>query len=459
MAKSEIETQTSLQARGNLLKILGVGFGLAAVVGGAIGVGILRTPGMVAANLGGARLIVAVWILGGVFALAGANTYAELATMLPKAGGGYVYIRRAYGDFFGFAGGMNDFILSCCSSAYISIVFGEYAAALFPVFAGRENIIAVSILLGLGLLHWIGLRAGNFAQQATSLVKVAAFFVLIVACFVFGGNNNQAAPPESAAALANPLAFFAAFMLSLQAVMETYSGWNGAVYFSEENADPARTIPRALFGGVSVVTVIYVLVNIALLYALPLADIAASKLPAADAAQTIFGGAGAKIITALSLVSILGILNAQTLFTPRILFAISRDGFLPAQAARVNAGGTPIVALLLTVALMIIFALSGTFETLLAIAAFLGLAGDGAVYLALFVLRRKEPDFPRPFRAYGYPILPAIVLIAAVTILIGYVVGNTLNSIYSIGILLLLYPVYLLFKKLVNRQKNGSHEK
>ncbi len=449
MKSVPLKAELSTVQKNKLLRILGIGFGLAIVIGATIGVGILRTPGMVAANLGSVWLIIGIWILGGVYALMSANTYAELATMLPKAGGGYVYIRRAYGDFFGFAGGINDFILSCCGAAYVSIVFGEYLAALFPAFAGSENIIAVTTLLALALLHWIGLRAGNLAQQVTSLVKVAAFFVLIIACFIFGGNDTATVPQESTVAFANPLALFAAMMLSLQAVMETYAGWNSIAYFSEENTNPGQTIPRALFGGVIVVMTIYVLVNAALLYALPVSQIAASKLPAADAAQLIFGDIGGKIITALALASILGILNAMVLYIPRILFAMSRDGFLPPQAAKVNAGGTPIIALLATISLVIIFALSGTFETLLAIAAFLGVAGDSVVYLALFILRRKEPDLPRPFRAFGYPVLPAIVVIGAWIILIGYLVSNTVNSLYSIGILLLIYPAFLIVRRLL----------
>jgi APA family basic amino acid/polyamine antiporter len=198
---------------------------------------------------------------------------------------------------------------------------------------------------------------------------------------------------------------------------------------------------------VLLVMAIYVLVNGALLYALPLSQIAASKLPAADAAQIIFGEAGGKVITALALCSILGILNSIVLYNPRVLFAMSRDSLLPRQGAKVNEGGTPTVALLITVALMMIFALSGTFETLLAIAAFLSLVGDSVVYLTIFVLRRREPDLPRPFRAIGYPVLPAIVLVGAWVLLIVYVVGNTMNSLYSIGILLLLYPSFLIIRR------------
>jgi APA family basic amino acid/polyamine antiporter len=436
--------EKSSSEKSSLLRILGTGFGLAVVVGGSIGVGILRTPGMVAANLGDASLIIAVWVLGGLVALLGANTFSELATMLPEAGGNYVYIRRAYGNFLGFAGGINDFVLNCCGGAYIAITFGEYLGQLFPAFAGRENAVAVAVLVLLTVLNWVGLRAGDIAQQVTSFVKVVAFLVLIAACFAFGGGGPvmRGTAPSSA----GPWLLLGAIMLSLQAVMETYAGWNTVVYFAEENKEPGRMIPRSLFGGVIIVMSIYVLVNAALLFALPVEQIAASKLPAADAAQLIFGDFGGKVITVLSLASVLGILNAVVLYTPRIFFAMSRDGFFPIQGANVNAGGTPIVALLLTVALIILFALSGTFETLLAIAAFLGLAGDSFVYLSLFVLRRKEPDLPRPFRAFGYPILPGVVLAAAWIILIGYVASNTANSLISIGILILIYPIYLLSK-------------
>ncbi len=233
--------------KNRLLKILGVGFGLAMVIGGMIGVGILRTPGSVAANLPSVWLIIGIWIFGGIYALVGANTYAELATMLPEDGGGYVYIRRAFGNFFGFAGGMTDFILSCCSSAYISVALGEYLGALVPSLAGRENIIAATMLLSLFLLHYIGLRVGDFAVKLTSFAKVAAFFILIAACFLFGGNTKVAAQSAENISFANPLTVFAAVALSLQLVMETYSGWNSPVYFAEENTDPARAIPRSLF--------------------------------------------------------------------------------------------------------------------------------------------------------------------------------------------------------------------
>ena len=438
--------------RGKLLKILGVGFGLAVAVGGAIGGGILRNPGIVAANLGSVWLVIGAWTLGGIFSLIGANSYAELATAVPENGGPYVFIRRAYGDFWGFAGGATDYIQNCCATAYLSIVFGEYLGTLVPVLAGRPNLIAIILLLALAVLNWVGLRAGSVTQKITSLAKVSAFLALAVACFVFGSRGSFEAPPVTpVTALPSPLLIFGAVALAMNSVMATYSGWNSPVYFSEENTDCTRCVPRALFGGVALIAFVYVSVNAALLYALPIGTIAASKLPAADFATRLVGDAGGTLITCIALCSILGILNAALMYVPRILFAMSRGGFLPSSISKVNGGGTPATALFLTVAIALAFAFSGTYETLLEVATFLVLTSDSAVYLALFVLRRREPDLVRPYRAFGYPVLPAVVLLGAWFLLGLFVVGNTTNSLYALGILVLLFPFYLVLRAVMRR--------
>lgn len=441
-----------------LLKILGVGFGVAIAIGGAIGSGILRNPGTVAASLGNGWLIIAAWVLGGIYAVIGANTYAEIATALPEDGGPYVFIRRAYGDFFGFAGGIVDFTQNCCALAYLAITFGEYFGTIVPSAAPHSNAVGMGVLLALAFLNWLGLRVGKFTQELSSLLKVLALLVFVAACFAFGRISDPSAPGvESVTSSPNPLLIVGVVAIALNSVMATYAGWNSAVYFSEENTDPSRSVPRALFGGVLLVTFVYVSVNAALLYALPLGTFAASKLPAADFATGMFGNAGGKLITALTLCSIIGIINAALLYAPRILFSVSRDGFLPAVAARVNRGGTPAGALFILVTMAMIFAFSGTYETLLAIATFLVLTIDSAVYLALFVLRRREPDLPRPYRAFGYPVLPAVVLVGAWFLLVLFVLGNTTDSLYAIGILILIYPVYLALKKLLRTSvKSGT---
>jgi len=434
-----------------LLRILGVTFGLAVVIGGMIGVGILRTPGLVAANLGSTWLIIAVWVFGGIYTLIAANSYAELGTMLPEAGGPYVFAKKTYGTFGGFLIGWSDWFLNTCATAYLAVAIGEYTAALSPALTDFVPHIAVAVLIFFVGLHWFGLRAGSGAQKLTSLLKVLAFLVLIVACFVFGGRQNPSPVEQNfSSSVTNPLLSFVAVILSLQAVIETYAGYNSVVYFSEENTDPARNIPRALFGGVILVTAIYLLVNFALLVALPIEQIAASKLPAADAAVSIFGETGGTIITALSLASLLSIINALVLQTPRTLFALSRDGLFSTKGAAVNDGGTPTFALALTILLAVILAASGTFESLLAIAAFMGLTVDCSVFLALFVLRKREPDFPRPFKARGYPFVPFIILFVSVLLLIGYVVGNTMNSLIALSAMALSYPAYLIARRTIN---------
>lgn len=429
-----------------LHKVLDVYFGLAIVVGGTIGVGILRTPGIVAANLGNTWAILGIWVLGGLYALSGANTLAELATMLPNAGGPYVYIRRSLGEFPGFVGGCSDFLLNCCGAAYVAVTFGEYLGQLFARARGHENLVAVLVLSILFVLNLAGVRSGEVTQKIVSVVKVIAFMILIGACFVFGHHTAGAVPAHGSLLISGGV--IAAMALSSQAVMETYAGWNSTVYFSEENTDPARSIPRALFVGVAIVCAVFVLVNAALLYALPISAIASSKLPAADAARQILGPSGATFITVLSLASIVGILSAIVMYSPRIVFAMGRDGLMPRAALKVNEGGTPWIALTGFIVVTIAFAATGSFEVLLAVAAFLGLATDSLVYLSVFVLRHREPEAERPYRAIGYPILPGIVLIGAWILLVVYVTGNTRSSLYSIGILLLLYPAFRLMRRI-----------
>ena len=238
-------------------------------------------------------------------------------------------------------------------------------------------------------------------------------------------------------------------MLSFQVITEAYAGWNSVVYFAEENTNPAQNVPRSMFGGILVVMTIYVLLNAALLYVLPVSQIAASKTPGADAVVLIFGDWGGKITLTVAIVATLSVVNALILYAPRVPFAMSRDGLLPQQIMRVNKGGTPSVALLLLVSFSIIAALSGSYETFLAMAAFFSLVGETFIYLALFILRRREPDLPRPYRAKGYPFLPAIVLLGALAFLVGYIVSNTMNSLYCIGVLLLLYPTFLIVRRLL----------
>lgn len=430
-----------------LLRILGVSFGLAITIGAIISGSVFRMPEVIAGNLGNEQLILGVWILGGLWALAGANVYAEFGTMLPKAGAGYVYLRRAYGDFLGFAGGINDFLINTCAIAYLAINIGEFVAAIYPSFISFEKHIAVGCIFFLAFLNWLGLREGDLTQKFTSAIKVLGFSALIFACFAYGGGVVENPVKESNVSFAGNFALFVALMLSFQVVTEAYAGYFAAVYFTEENTNPEKNIPRAMFGGILTVIVIYVLLNAAIMYVLPVSQIAESKTAGADAASLIFGETGGLLVTVIAIVATISVINALILYAPRVPFAMSRDGLLPARIMKVNRGGTPEFALFLLVGLSVLAVLSGSYETFLAMTAFFTLVGDGFVYLALFVMRRKEPDLPRPFKAIGYPILPALVLIGAIVFFIGYIVSNPYNSLSALGILALIVPLYLLCQR------------
>src|SRR6476620_3605677 len=439
---------TSSLGKERLLRILGVTFGVAVGIGGTIGIGILRIPGSVAAQLGHSGLIMGAWIVSGLYAFAGANTYAELGTMLPLDGGPYVYTRRASGEFGGFLVGWSDWLLRTSSMAYLAVALTEYAAGLFSYNPGVITPAAIAVLIFFTAFHWLGLRVGSRAQEIMSLFKVLAFFVIIAACFLFSPKLGDA-PSAKPSLFSDPKLLFVAIALSMQSILGTYSGWHAPVYFSEENTDLSKNIPRSLFSGVAVVMAIYVLINLGLLYALPMSKLAGSKLAAADAAQLIFGGHSSQIVTAIMLISLLGIINASFLFTPRVMFALSRDGLFFRSGAMVNTGGTPTTALLITAMAAIILAGVGSFEKLFAFTSLFSVLVDVAAFGAIFVLRWKEPELPRPFRARCYPALPAIGFVGAGILLIAFLVSSVENSLYAAVGIAVSYPVYRLVKRLV----------
>lgn len=430
-----------------LLRILGLGFGLAVVIGGIIGVSIFRLPGPVAALLGKPWLILLVWALGGLFTLLNANYTSELATMIPKAGGPYVYARSAYGEFAGFVVGWSDWLGNVAALSFLSIAFAEYAIALFAFSFTGVATIAIGFLLSLTVLNWIGLRVGSGAQQLTSFLKAVALLSFVVACFVLGGRHSSANVGETTITPAGgPFALFVAIVLSFQLVLGAYGGWNSVTYFAEEDENPGRNIPRSLHGGVLLVVVMYLLVNLALIYVLPASQMAASKLAAADAMQVVFGARGGQIVTALALLSIVGIVNAVLMFTPRTLYALGRDGLFTTTAVVVNEGGTPIVALAVTMLVAVILIMMGTFEKLMAIYAFFAVANYIVLIGALFVLRKRSPDLPRPFRTWAYPFAPVGVLLISIALFAGFIISDTRNSIYALLMLAASYPLYRLLK-------------
>jgi APA family basic amino acid/polyamine antiporter len=269
-------------------------------------------------------------------------------------------------------------------------------------------------------------------------VKTIAFAVLIGACFVLGRGLNVG----TGARVPAGFAFLTAFILAMQAVIFTYDGYNGVIYFSGELKTPGRDIPRSMFGGVLSVAIIYLLVNIGFLYVLPVDKMAGQPLVAATAANEIFGGKGDTVIRILTIVSLLSALNAYQLMTSRVLHRLSVFGFLRG-ADYVNRGGTPVVALFLSAAVCLAMVITGTLEIVLAVTAFFFVAQYTLIFASVFILRRREPNAPRPFRAIGHPWTTGLVLLFSLGFLVGAFLTDTRNSIYSLILLGLSWPLYL----------------
>jgi APA family basic amino acid/polyamine antiporter len=442
-------TQTAA-TRGRLLQILGVGFGLAVIIGNTIGAGILSTPGTIAQQLPNAWLFIGVWIGGGLYALLGAISIAELGTMIPRSGGQYVFAHDALGDYAGFIVGWSDWISTCGSSSFISLIIAQYAGVLFPAVIGRSPVIALAIVLMFGIIQWRGIRWGSGVQNVTSLLKALAFAALVVACFVLGGNN--AGSGSDLPQVPGGVKLFVAVILALQGVIYTYDGWTGVIYFSEEVRNPARDIPRAMLGGVFSVIAIYLLVNLAILYVLPISEIAGSDLALGKAAQSIFGPSGDRIFRTLMILSMLSAVNACQLMATRVLFAMSRDGLFSTKGARANEGGTPTVALFLSTLVAALFIVTGTVDQVLAVVAFFFVVNYAISFGVVFLLRRREPDRERPYRAWGYPWTTGFSLLGSIAFLGGAVASDTRNSIYALLLLAASYPAFRLSKRLAERQ-------
>lgn len=421
-----------------LLRVLGVLFGATIIVGNTIAAGILRTPGDVAAQLPSAGWFLGVWLAGGVYALCGAMTMAELAAALPKSGGQYVYARRALGEYAGFVIGWTDWFSSTASIAAVAIALGELVGGIWPGLAASQMIVAVAVVVVFTFMHWIGVKTGDIATQIWGVVKVGAFLAVAVACLLAPG-----AEPAQATEFPAGMALATALVLAFQAVIYTYDGWTGYTYFGGEVKD-VKQIPRAMALGVVSVMAVYMALNWAFLHVLGIQGMAGEKFVARTAAIAVFGDAGDRIVSTVLLLSMLGAVSALIMLTARVPFAMAEDGLLPRSVAHVNRGASPDVSLFLTGGLALLLIATGTFGSVLALAAFFFVLQYATSFTSLFVLRRREPDLERPYRAIGYPVIPAIVLLGAIAFIVSSFVGDRANSLKSLAVLVASYPMYRL---------------
>ena len=386
-----------------LKPILGLREGLAMLVGIVIGVGILRTPGLIAGYLPSPWLILAAWAFGGVMVALSSFVYAELATQLPRAGGKYVYARAAFGDTAGFMVGSAELlgIRAFTASAKI-VVIGGYLASLI---GGAPKLLGGIVVLGYLLLHLRGLPTTARVQNWASLLKVTFLAVVIGLAAWFGRGASWEAPVLPSSGTLTLLAVALAF----QAVWYTYSGWEDVVKMTEELRDPGKMMPVVLLGGAALIALLYLGLNASFLHVLTPAEMAGSDFVARDALAQVLGDAAGTVLTIGGLLLLLGSINVNFISMPRIAFGLARDGLAPRAFLKLDATGTPRAGLYLAIGIVFLLSTTGTVEWLIRFMSFVLLVTDGISILALFRLRRTAPDAPRPFRVPWYPWLPMVV--------------------------------------------------
>jgi basic amino acid/polyamine antiporter, APA family len=435
--------------RNELFKILGVGFGIAVTIGGTIGTGILRKPGPIAAQLGEPWLIMTLWAAVSLYAFLGTLCTIELGTSVPRAGAWYVYAQRAFGNYAGFVVGINSWLGTCSALGFGVYTMSEYLALLIPRLVGYEAYAAAAILILLTGIHWLGLALASSFQNVMSVLKGVGLITFVIVCYVYGDEVTSLQAQQTTSKIIETGSWIAPVIFSLQAIFYTYDGWHTAAYFSEEDRDPTRNLPKSMIGGVLLIIIIYLLCNLAILHVLPMHELSESKLAAADAITLIFRTGSGKIVTLFLMISILGIVNAQLLFNPRVLYSMSRDGLFIPAGTRVNRGGTPAVAMLVTSAVATILILIGkdACEKLSDIATFFFVMGYTSGFASLLALRKKEPELPRPWKVPAYPLLPILMLVLSMAFLIGAIIQDLPSSQFALLFMVISYPVFLLIRK------------
>jgi len=435
---------TEQASQGHLLRILGLWFGIAVALGSMIGAGILRAPSLIAHDVPDVRIILGLWVLGAIYVALQGNVLSELATAVPRAGGPYVYMHRAFGDVGGLAVGWTDWMAHVSATAALSVSFADFLALIWPAEAHATSATAAMVLMAIFGLNAIGLREGRALQESTSLLKAAALIAFCIAAVVLAVRLHPAAralPPIA------PLIGWTGLIAAFQLIAGAYSGWIEPAYFSEENEDPGRSIPRAIGIGILVTAALYLSVNGVLLATLGIAGVAHSALPFTAVLSQVGGSAAGILFAVCAMVIVASCANASVMAAPRILLALSRDHLLPAPFRTVNKGGSPPVGFLLTAIVAIALATTGSFGIAFGLIATLNAAAGLLVIVAYFVLRRREPDLARPFRALAHPVLPALALAANILLFVLFLNADRLGALYAVIMWLLCIPFAIVARR------------
>jgi basic amino acid/polyamine antiporter, APA family len=429
-----------------LPRALGLGSATALVIGITIGSGIFRSPAGIAQKVGDPMVFMGLWVVGGLLALAGALSLAELAAAFPESGGYYAYLRESWGRPVAFLFGWTQLVLLRASAiGGIALACGQYTLRMLGV-DPVTNSLTAQLLSAFAIIiaasaNIIGARVGAAIVNASSSAKFIALIGLAAVALLLGGaHGGSFAHFESTAPVT-----VSGFGLALVSVLWAYDGWGDVSFAGGEVKNPQRTLPRAIIGGTIAVVVAYVLINVGYVYVLSMPAVANSPLVATDTMTAIVGPAGAALVSMLVAVSTFGALNADFLGSPRIFFAMADDGLFFKAIAKVHPRfQTPHVAILLTAAMSVLLVFSRSFEALtetfvIAIWPFYGLCVAG-----VFRLRRLRPDMPRPYRVAGFPFVPAIFLAAVVGFLLNALVNEPVSTSITFAIILAGVPIYMI---------------
>jgi APA family basic amino acid/polyamine antiporter len=445
------------------------------MVGIVLGSGIFLTTGIMASSIPSPTLILGAWIIGGLLTLAGALTYAELGAAMPEAGGQYVYLREAYNPLVAFLFGWILFLvyMTGCIAA-LAVAFAEYFGYFFPTLSLQHilfvkdlnifgmtvhmslssgKLVGVTAILFLSIMNIIGTRLGKGIQNVLTVVKIGALFAIILLGFTIGKGTaiDFTFNPTGLSFTA----LITGFGLALVAVSWAFDGWNNVNFVAGEIKNPKRNLPLALIWGTLIITFLYVLVNYIYLYALPIGKMAGEVRIAEKATAVLFGGTTAAIISAAVVVSTFGSLNGSVLAGARVYYAMARDGLFFKRVANIHPTyGTPAFSIVVQAVWASILTLSGTFEQLFTYVIFVSIIFWITAAFAVFTLRKKFPDMPRPYKTWGYPVVPAVFIIASLGILINTLIEKPMESLAGLGITVTGIPVYYFWKRMTKKKSN-----
>ena len=428
------EAHGSAEHGSALHRVLGLAFGLAIGFGSVVGGGLLKTSGSVAGLTPDPWLIVGLWTACSLHSFLGANVVAEVMTALPKDGGLFVTARRAFGDFGGLVVGWADAAQTCAAIAAVTILFATFAGMLVPGLVPYGIALAIGVqvlLLGVNLL---GIREGSAVQQATALLKAVMLAAIVVTLLMAANSGAMAAPAPGAVTMAGAVT---AYLL----IYGVYSGWAYPGYFGDESKSGGREIPKAIFGSIAAASFVYIGFNLGLVAALDIPTLAHSDFPAADVVGRVIGADGRLLLVAIAMVVVFSSANAYILIAPRILYGLGRDGLFFRWSAHVNRGGTPDWSTILTVAASIAMTMSGSFDTVFLLMGAMTLFTFVVTDIAYFVLRYREPELERPYRAWGHPYLPILLLVIDGALFAAYLWSDPVGGMAMLAMIAIAIPI------------------